>query len=163
MLTPTLPSSTSPPAHPPPLPLAAVLIVASFFPPVHFGFLCAPHLRLFYLATTTLLGASMGRTCAGGWRGRRTHVGPARAEHAHAPAARGGGRRRAASRAGPVPAPSANPAPLGPLPPCPLLAGLCTLCVTLMSAFQRPEFQTYRALLFVSLGLWGIVPMLHGW
>ncbi|PSC75369.1 Heptahelical 4 isoform 2 [Micractinium conductrix] len=74
----------------------AVLIVASFFPPVHFGFLCAPHLRLFYLATTTLLG-------------------------------------------------------------------LCTLCVTLMSAFQRPEFQTYRALLFVSLGLWGIVPMLHGW
>ncbi|KAL4432151.1 hypothetical protein ABPG77_005913 [Micractinium sp. CCAP 211/92] len=74
----------------------AVLIVASFFPPVYFGFMCAPWTRLFYLTTTSLLG-------------------------------------------------------------------LATLCVTLLSAFQKAEYQTRRALLFVLLGLWGVVPMLHGW
>ena len=36
----------------------AVLIVASFFPPVYYGFLCQPVLRLVYLTTTALLGAS---------------------------------------------------------------------------------------------------------
>jgi adiponectin receptor len=34
----------------------AVLIVASFFPPVYYGFLCAPWTRVFYLVTTSLLG-----------------------------------------------------------------------------------------------------------
>ncbi len=37
-------------------PTPAVLIVASFFPPVYFGFMCAPWTRLFYLTTTSLLG-----------------------------------------------------------------------------------------------------------
>jgi predicted membrane channel-forming protein YqfA (hemolysin III family) len=41
--------------------------------------------------------------------------------------------------------------------------GLSTLGVTLASRFQKPEWQAYRAALFVCLGLWGIVPMLHGW
>ncbi len=48
--------------------------------------------------------------------------------------------------------------------PCSLApSGLATLCVTLLSAFQKAEYQTRRALLFVLLGLWGVVPMLHGW
>ncbi|KAI3423893.1 hypothetical protein D9Q98_009727 [Chlorella vulgaris] len=74
----------------------AVLIVASFFPPVYYGFLCAPWTRVFYLVTTSLLGLS-------------------------------------------------------------------TLGITLGPAFQHPDWQAYRATLFVSLGLWGLVPMLHGW
>lgn len=41
-------------------------------------------------------------------------------------------------------------------------AGLSTLGVTLGPAFQRAEWQAYRAALFVGLGLWGIIPMLHG-
>ena len=36
----------------------AVLIVASFFPPVYYGFLCRPGLRAGYLLITSLLGAS---------------------------------------------------------------------------------------------------------
>lgn len=28
---------------------------------------------------------------------------------------------------------------------------------------QRPEFHRWRALIFCSLGLWGIVPIFHGW
>jgi adiponectin receptor len=74
----------------------AVLIVASFFPPVYYGFLCSPWTRLSYLIITSLLGLS-------------------------------------------------------------------TLCVTLLSQFQKTEWQTYRALLFVALGLWGLVPGLHAW
>lgn len=35
----------------------AVLIVTSFFPPVHYAFHCHRALRLFYLVTTSLLGA----------------------------------------------------------------------------------------------------------
>jgi Haemolysin-III related len=38
----------------------AVLIVTSFFPPVYYSFLCYPKLRLFYLTSTTLLGAPLG-------------------------------------------------------------------------------------------------------
>jgi adiponectin receptor len=34
----------------------AVLIVASFFPPVYYGFLCRPALRAFYLLITSALG-----------------------------------------------------------------------------------------------------------
>ena len=40
--------------------------------------------------------------------------------------------------------------------------GLSTLSVTLMERFQSPAFHVYRAALFVGLGLWGIVPMMHG-
>ena len=36
----------------------AVLIVASFFPPVYYGFLCKPALRITYLIITSILGAS---------------------------------------------------------------------------------------------------------
>lgn len=36
----------------------AVLIVASFFPPVYYGFLCRPALRVGYLIVTSLLGLS---------------------------------------------------------------------------------------------------------
>ncbi|KXZ46942.1 hypothetical protein GPECTOR_39g436 [Gonium pectorale] len=34
----------------------AILIVASFYPPVYYSFLCQPYWRLFYLLTTTLMG-----------------------------------------------------------------------------------------------------------
>ncbi|KAG7672276.1 hypothetical protein Ndes2526B_g06732 [Nannochloris sp. 'desiccata'] len=73
----------------------AILIVASFFPPVYYGFLCRPGLRAMYLLITSVLGAS-------------------------------------------------------------------TLSVTLMDRFQAPSYHPYRAVLFVSLGLWGIVPITHG-
>lgn len=73
----------------------AILIVASFFPPVYYGFLCRPGLRAMYLLITSVLGAS-------------------------------------------------------------------TLSVTLMDRFQAPTYHPYRAALFVSLGLWGIVPITHG-
>ncbi|PNH08040.1 ADIPOR-like receptor [Tetrabaena socialis] len=35
----------------------AVLIVTSFYPPVYYGFLCQPYWRVFYLITTTAMGA----------------------------------------------------------------------------------------------------------
>lgn len=34
----------------------AILIVASFYPPVYYGFLCQPYWRVFYLITTTVMG-----------------------------------------------------------------------------------------------------------
>lgn len=36
-----------------------VLIVTSFVPPVFYGFMCNPNLRLFYLATTVTLGGHL--------------------------------------------------------------------------------------------------------
>ena len=42
-------------------------------------------------------------------------------------------------------------------------AGLSTLGVTLLPAFQRPDWLRFRAALFVCLGLWGVVPGLHAW
>lgn len=74
----------------------AVLIVASFYPPVYYGFLCKPLLRMTYLVVTTLLGAS-------------------------------------------------------------------TLSVTLLERFQDPKYHEWRAALFVGLGMWGVVPLMHGW
>ncbi|GLC48766.1 hypothetical protein PLESTB_000145700 [Pleodorina starrii] len=35
----------------------AILIVASFYPPVYYGFMCQPYWRVFYLITTTVMGA----------------------------------------------------------------------------------------------------------
>lgn len=34
----------------------AILIVASFYPPVYYGFLCQPWWQVFYLSTTTVMG-----------------------------------------------------------------------------------------------------------
>lgn len=73
----------------------AILIVTSFYPPVYYGFMCWPALRLFYLVTTTLLG-------------------------------------------------------------------VCTLPVTLLPVFQTPGMHKLRAGIFVALGLWGVVPIMHG-
>lgn len=36
-----------------------MLIVASFFPPVYYGFLCKPPTRIFYLSTTAGLGEAI--------------------------------------------------------------------------------------------------------
>lgn len=47
-----------------------------------------------------------------------------------------------------------------PLVPC---AGIATLSVSLLSFFQSPGYQGLRAGVFVALGLWGVVPVLHGW
>ena len=42
----------------------AVLIVASFFPPVYYGFMCHIPTQIFYLTTTTALGKySCGLLC----------------------------------------------------------------------------------------------------
>jgi adiponectin receptor len=35
--------------------------------------------------------------------------------------------------------------------------------VTLLEGFQKPQWQPYRAGLFVGLGLWGIIPIGHSW
>ena len=37
------------------------------------------------------------------------------------------------------------------------------MSVSLLSFFQSPGYQKLRASVFVALGLWGIVPVLHGW
>lgn len=74
----------------------AVLIVASFFPPVHYAFLCHPIARESYIISTTILG-------------------------------------------------------------------ICVLVVTLLEKFQDPQWHAYRAILFSSLGLWGVVPLVHAW
>ena len=47
----------------------AVLIVASFFPPVYYSFLCSPWTRLFYLVTTSMLGEQAGHSVSGSWGG----------------------------------------------------------------------------------------------
>lgn len=116
----------------------AVLIVASFFPPVYYG----------------------------GWVGGCFGGGAAAMLRARHRCRLDAGRRCAA---GPSPAP---PRPAGFLcaPWTRLfylvtssLLGASTLCVTLLDCFQRAEWQARRALLFVALGLWGIVPMLHSW
>jgi predicted membrane channel-forming protein YqfA (hemolysin III family) len=73
---------------------ACVAVVASFYPPVYYGFMCHPGLKLFYLASTTALGLS-------------------------------------------------------------------TLSVTLLQRFQDPSWHAARALLFVALGVWGVVPLMH--
>lgn len=39
---------------------------------------------------------------------------------------------------------------------------LCT-AVTLLPSFQSPHFRPLRAALFIGLGLWGVVPAIHGW
>jgi len=70
------------------------LIVASFFPPVYYGFLCSPGLVAMYLFITSVLGAT-------------------------------------------------------------------TLTVTLLERFQSSSYHAHRAVLFVTLGLWGIVPITH--
>ena len=74
----------------------AVLIVASFFPPIYYGFLCQPGLALAYLVISMLLGVS-------------------------------------------------------------------TLAVSLAERFQSPTLQTFRAVVFVALGAFGVVPVTHGW
>lgn len=74
----------------------AVLIVASFYPPVYYGFLCRPLLAAFYLGLTTIFGLS-------------------------------------------------------------------TLTVTLLDKFQDPAYHAFRAGLFSCLGLFGVIPLVHGW
>ncbi|GMH44388.1 hypothetical protein BSKO_12340 [Bryopsis sp. KO-2023] len=41
----------------------ALLIVASFFPPVYYGFMCHPYWRLFYLTTVSVLGLCVMIVC----------------------------------------------------------------------------------------------------
>lgn len=43
------------------------------------------------------------------------------------------------------------------------LLGVATLCVSLLPFFQQPGYQKLRAGVFIALGLWGVVPVLHGW
>jgi adiponectin receptor len=74
----------------------ATLIVASFFPPVYYAFLCNPVARVVYLGATAALGLS-------------------------------------------------------------------AMAVTLLQRFQDPRWHAYRAGLFVGLGLWGAVPLVHAW
>ncbi|KAL3813698.1 hypothetical protein ACJIZ3_014966 [Penstemon smallii] len=41
------------------------------------------------------------------------------------------------------------------------LLGICTILVSLLPVFQNPEYRTFRAGLFVSMGLSGAAPILH--
>lgn len=36
------------------------------------------------------------------------------------------------------------------------------MCVSLMPVFQTTEYRAFRAGMFAGMGLWGLVPMLHG-
>ncbi|KAK9820403.1 hypothetical protein WJX72_009994 [[Myrmecia] bisecta] len=74
----------------------AVLIVASFYPPVYYGFLCHPSVLSFYLLSSTVLGCLV-------------------------------------------------------------------VCVSLLTFFQGASFRPYRALLFASLGAWGVIPIIHAY
>ncbi len=46
---------------------------------------------------------------------------------------------------------------------CACCAGVATLSVSLLPFFQKPGYQKLRAGVFVALGLWGVIPVLHGW
>jgi adiponectin receptor len=74
----------------------AVLIVASFFPPVYYGFLCRPIYVVLYLSLVSIFG-------------------------------------------------------------------IATIAVTLTPKFQDPSYHAFRAGVFTSLGLFGIIPVVHGW
>lgn len=74
----------------------AVLIVASFFPPVYYGFLCNASYVVAYLGIVSVFG-------------------------------------------------------------------LATIAVTLMPKFQEPQYHAFRAGVFTLLGLFGIIPVAHGW
>ena len=43
-----------------------ILIICSFYPVVYYGFLCHPGCLLFYLASTTVMGESLGATTGAG-------------------------------------------------------------------------------------------------
>lgn len=69
----------------------------------------------------------------------------------------------------PLPAPpesaASYPSAPSPSPPPILLAPCCTgvsvIGVSLPTMFQAREYRVLRALVFVALGLWGIVPVTH--
>ena len=42
-------------------------------------------------------------------------------------------------------------------------AGLTCSVITLLEFFQAQRFRVLRAAMFAGLGLWGVVPALHGW
>jgi hypothetical protein len=44
-----------------------------------------------------------------------------------------------------------------------LCTGVATICISLPEMFQAPKYRTLRALLFICLGGWGIVPVAHQW
>jgi len=41
------------------------------------------------------------------------------------------------------------------------LLGIATILVSLLPAFQKPEFRTLRAILFSGMGVWGVAPVVH--
>ena len=116
----------------------AVLIVASFFPPVYYGFMCHLPTQIFYLTTTTALGTSpllcsgLPNTCTVRVHACMllTHALP---HHV-------------------------------PVSSCQLhSAGLICMAVSLLEFFQDYRYRPLRAGMYVSLGLWGVVPAIHAW
>eukprot|EP00252_Welwitschia_mirabilis_P009645 TRINITY_DN2231_c0_g2_i2.p1 TRINITY_DN2231_c0_g2~~TRINITY_DN2231_c0_g2_i2.p1 ORF type:complete len:220 (-),score=18.53 TRINITY_DN2231_c0_g2_i2:825-1484(-) len=41
------------------------------------------------------------------------------------------------------------------------IMGIATITVSLLPAFQNPEYRTLRAVLFSGMGIWGVAPLLH--
>ena len=41
--------------------------------------------------------------------------------------------------------------------------GVTCSVVTLLEFFQAPKYRVMRAAMFAGLGLWGLVPAVHGW
>jgi hypothetical protein len=42
-------------------------------------------------------------------------------------------------------------------------AGLTCCAIALMEHFQQPRFRALRAAMFAGLGLWGVIPAVHGY
>ena len=45
----------------------------------------------------------------------------------------------------------------------PLPAGCATVAISLAEKFQGPDYRPWRAALFAGLGLFGLVPVIHGY
>lgn len=45
----------------------------------------------------------------------------------------------------------------------PLPAGCATVAISLAEKFQGPNYRPWRAALFAGLGLFGLVPVIHGY
>jgi predicted membrane channel-forming protein YqfA (hemolysin III family) len=118
----------------------AVLIVASFFPPVYYGFMCHLPTQIFYLTTTTVLGNSPALF----WPAKHLHC--ARA-------------CMVLMVALPHQSDFFIRSEVCQIPP----AGLICMAVSLLEFFQDYRYRPLRAGMYVSLGLWGAVPAIHAW
>ena len=103
---------------------------------VYYAFMCAPKAQLFYLGMTTLLGAHEAQTLPF----------PALCALSVSATLCLGPHGKA------LPSRTSSGG-----------AGLTCCAAALMEHFQQPRFRALRAAMFAGLGLWGIVPAIHGY